>query len=118
MIDKINQYIERPWGNFVVLTDFPNVTKRITVRPGKRLSYQSHLRRSEKWKIEKGEGIVIIDDKTLPLKPGDIIEIPVQAKHRIENISKSNDLVVFEESFGFFDENDIERYQDDFGRAK
>lgn len=123
MAKNAQQFESRPWGTFEVLHEFRRedgseeiVIKKITVHPQKRLSYQSHTKRREHWHIIEGEGIVIIDDKEIPVSGEHKVHVPLGAKHRIVNNHPSKKLVFIEISHGDFDENDITRYQDDFGR--
>jgi mannose-6-phosphate isomerase len=107
----------RPWGDFEILGKVDNtVIKRITVRPLKRLSYQSHNKRAEHWFIIQGLGKVTLNDTAKDITTGESINIPTLSKHRIENASPKEDLIFIEISTGVFDENDIVRYEDDFGR--
>lgn len=122
---------ERPWGEFEVLSEFqvdtdmysdlPGtdvVIKKLTVKPGKRLSYQTHKLRREKWVIVQGRGIVVKDDLERWVSKGSVVEIRQGVKHRIINKHTEVDLILVEVSEGQFDENDIERLADDYGRAK
>ncbi|MBI5530552.1 MAG: phosphomannose isomerase type II C-terminal cupin domain [Candidatus Doudnabacteria bacterium] len=119
-----NNYIEqRPWGQFEILAKFevkPQgdvCVKIITVRPKAKLSYQSHKLRGEHWTFVQGRGTVILDGEESTVVPGSGINIPVGTKHRVINESEV-DLVFIETSSGHFDENDIERFEDDYGRIK
>ena len=107
----------RPWGYFENLIDAVNhKVKRITVYSGKRLSLQSHGRRSEHWYIVQGNGVVTIDDELVDVSEGSSIDIALGAKHRIKNTG-SEDLIFIEVQTGnYFGEDDIIRYEDDFGR--
>jgi mannose-1-phosphate guanylyltransferase len=86
-------YEERRWGWYRVLdhTKFKEgnevLTKRNGVKAGKNLSYQKHYARSEVWTIIKGEGEFALNDKIRSVKPGDVLVIPVEAKHGIKAIS-------------------------------
>ena len=106
-----------PWGTWHVLDDEPDFkVKRIEVLPGKRLSYQKHKRRSERWEIVRGEGTVILDGTPHSVKAGQGISIPRGALHRMENRS-SNPLLFIEVQRGdYFGEDDIVRIDDDYGR--
>lgn len=83
-------YEERRWGWYKVLdhTKFEKenevLTKRIGVKAGKNLSYQKHYARSEVWTIIKGEGEFALNDEIRGVKPGDVLVIPVEAKHGIK----------------------------------
>jgi mannose-6-phosphate isomerase len=109
---------ERPWGSYTVLDDDTSFkVKRIVVRPGKRLSYQRHSRRSEHWFVVSGTARVILDDVASELAPGDSVDIPVGSNHRMENTSDT-DVVFIEVQHGdYFGEDDIVRLEDDFGRS-
>ena len=108
----------RPWGSFYVLEEGTGFkVKRITVLPGKRLSYQSHARRSERWIVASGAALVTIDGVARDAMVGGLIEVPVGVKHRVENPG-AEPLVFIEIQLGdYFGEDDIVRYEDDFGRA-
>ena len=109
---------ERPWGHYEVLQDTPNFkVKRIQVEAGKRLSLQSHGKRDELWTIVGGEGFMDLDNLKLNVRYGDTIDIRRGQKHRIMNTG-SEPLIYIEVQTGeYFGEDDIMRYQDDFGRA-
>lgn len=110
---------ERPWGSYEVLLDAPDhKVKQLVVKPGKRLSYQKHARRSEHWFIVRGNGIVTLNDAPVPVSPGSAVDIALGASHRIENTGDV-DLVFVEVQHGeYFGEDDIVRLEDDFGRVQ
>ena len=109
----------RPWGSFHILDEGENYkVKRIEVFPGKRLSYQRHARRSEHWFVIGGTAKVTLNDGEILVKSGEFIDIPKGAKHRVENPEASQILIFIEIQTGdYFGEDDIERFEDDFGRA-
>jgi mannose-6-phosphate isomerase len=109
---------DRPWGHYVVLSDErDHKVKRISVRPGARLSYQVHARRSEHWFVVAGSGVVTIDGTPRPVAAGDAVDVPSGSPHRIENDGAA-DLVFVEVQHGeYFGEDDIVRLEDDFGRV-
>jgi mannose-6-phosphate isomerase len=91
--------------------------KRIVVDPGRRLSYQAHARRGEHWFVVSGEGEVTLDGKVLAVRPGSAVDVAVGAAHRIANTGNEA-LVFIEVQHGeYFGEDDIVRFEDDFGRA-
>jgi len=108
---------QRPWGRFSVIADEKDhKVKQIVVYPGQRLSLQKHHKRSEYWFVVSGNGIVTLDGQRLNKKRGDSIEIPRGSVHRIENPG-TNDLIFIEIQTGeYFGEDDIERFEDDYGR--
>ena len=110
----------RPWGWYVNIegNDYGGFkVKRIGVYPGKRLSLQSHNKRSEHWVIVKGKAKVQVGKDFLILHPNQHVYIPKETLHRMENIG--DELVEFiETQIGeYLGEDDIKRYQDDFGRV-
>jgi mannose-6-phosphate isomerase len=109
----------RPWGAFTVLEEQPtHKVKRIEVMPGQRLSYQKHEKRNEHWVIVAGRAIVTLDGKDVSLSPGQSIDVPQGALHRIAN--PGSDILTFIEiQHGtYFGEDDIIRLEDDYGRAE
>jgi mannose-6-phosphate isomerase len=91
--------------------------KRLEVQPHQRLSYQRHRRRSEHWFVVSGTARVTLDGDDHDLRPGTAIDIPVGAAHRVANPGEEP-LVFIEVQHGeSFGEDDIERLEDDFGRA-
>ncbi len=107
-----------PWGDWRVLEEGDGFkVKRIDVLPGKRLSYQKHFKRCEHWVVVTGKAKVTLEGKEHILETGEVIDIPREALHRIENIGK--DLLSFIEiSMGsYLGEDDIIRVEDDYGRA-
>ena len=107
----------RPWGNYTVLHETPNhKVKTITVEPGRRLSYQTHEKRSEYWVIVSGIGAVTLDGIMSPAIGGDAFIIEQGIAHRIQNTG-DEPLVFIEVQLGvYFGEDDIVRIEDDFGR--
>jgi mannose-6-phosphate isomerase len=108
---------ERPWGWYEVLQEAANYkVKSIHVLPGKRLSYQRHIKRSEHWYVTQGSGEVTLNGKVQSVAAGSIIQVPQGMLHRISNTG-TNELIFVEVQTGsYFGEDDIERVEDDFGR--
>lgn len=108
----------RPWGRWEVVLSEPGYqVKRILVRPGQRLSYQRHARRSEHWFIVSGRALATLDGKEIPLAPGQALDVPAGAAHRIAGAGR-DDLVFIEVQTGdYLGEDDITRLEDDYGRA-
>lgn len=106
---------ERPWGHFERFTlNESSTVKLIYVKANRRLSLQYHKKRSEFWKVVYGKVRVTLDNRSAVLSPGQTITVPVGSAHRIEGIEDS---AILEISIGEFDENDIVRLQDDYGRS-
>jgi len=113
-----NDHEERPWGAFFILDGGVNFkVKRIEVLPSKRLSYQRHARRSEHWFVTQGIAKVTLNDREILLKTGDSIDILVGDKHRVENPGSETLIFIETQTGEYFGEDDIERFDDDFGRA-
>jgi len=109
---------ERPWGRFEILRDKSHFKSKIVqVDPYQQISYQSHAKREEHWVITRGVGEVILNEKTIPVKAGTYVHIPLGAKHRIRNTGA--ELIEFTEvQLGsYFGEDDIVRHQDDYQRS-
>ncbi len=116
----MREFDQRPWGNYTVLDEGENFkVKRIEVLPEKRLSYQRHARRAEHWFIVRGIAKVTLNDREFLVKTGEAVDIKTGDKHRVENPDAAELLVFIETQTGdYFGEDDIERFEDDFGRIK
>ncbi len=114
-----NEFDRRPWGSFTVLdVDTDYKVKRLEVLPKMRLSYQKHERRSEHWFIVRGKAKVTLNGVEKLVKTGESIDIPAGTAHQIENPDSKEILVFIETQTGdYFEEDDIVRLEDDFGRA-
>ncbi len=106
---------EKPWGNFEEYTKNElSTVKILTVNPHSSLSLQRHKERKEFWKIIEGEALVTIGETKKSVSVGDTVSIETGELHRVETQDKK--VVILEISFGNFDENDIERVEDAYGR--
>ena len=114
----MNYKEERPWGWFEILYEEAGLkVKRIMVKPGKRLSLQSHERRAENWVIVQGKGLFTLDDRRFDLEANQSVFIPKKSRHRMENPGR-DELVFIEVQTGtYLGEDDITRFQDDFDRC-
>ena len=117
--DNSPVYDRRPWGSFTIVDEGDGYkVKRIEVLPGKRLSYQRHSRRSEHWFVIRGIAKVTLNDIETLVRAGNTVDIPVETKHRVENPDPEVTLVFIEIQTGeYFGEDDIVRFEDDFGRT-
>ncbi len=108
----------RPWGSFHVLDEQPGFkVKRIVVTKGGRLSLQSHKHRSEHWTVVNGTATVTVGDKVVAMMRGQSIDIPLGAKHRLENLLDGL-VEIIEVQFGdYLGEDDIIRYDDAYARS-
>lgn len=106
---------DRPWGSFErFVQNMPATVKILRVASGKRFSLQKHSRRAEFWKVIEGSGTVQIGDIEKEVMVGDEIEVPINTLHRLTG--GEHGIAVLEIITGDYDENDIERVEDDFGR--
>lgn len=110
---------ERPWGGFEVLRDGERFKSKILrVDPGQQLSYQSHTHRSEHWILVRGRPEVVLDGEVLRPRPGEALFIPRGARHRIRNPTDEVVELVEVQLGSYFGEDDIVRYEDDYGRVE
>lgn len=109
---------ERPWGNYTVLhTDDTYQVKKLVVNPGKRISLQSHKFRAEHWFIVSGQGIAELEGNEVEVAPGDSVDVPIGSKHRIASGTVEPLIFIEVQTGSSFSEDDIIRYDDDFGRV-
>ncbi|MBA2442553.1 MAG: phosphomannose isomerase type II C-terminal cupin domain [Rubrobacter sp.] len=109
--------VDKPWGRFDQYThNLPCTVKIITVAPGGTLSRQYHLQRDELWVILDAGSQVELGDETFHPDSGDELFIPRETVHRLSTIGESP-VRVLEISFGEFDEEDIVRLEDVYGRT-
>ncbi|MEK7089370.1 MAG: phosphomannose isomerase type II C-terminal cupin domain [Patescibacteria group bacterium] len=105
----------RPWGEFKRFThNEPTTVKIITVNAGEELSLQFHKHRREFLKILSGTGTMQIGDKKIPAEKGAEFFVEVGQHHRVS--AGDEPLEFLEIAFGDFDENDIVRLEDKYGR--
>ena len=107
----------RPWGYYKILADNTDYkVKEIFVFPNKRLCRCRLRQRDEHWYILNGTARVTLDDKTLVLSHGQSVNIPRGSLHRIANPDSENLRFIEVQTGNYFEEDDIERFEDDFGR--
>ncbi|MGO0122947.1 mannose-1-phosphate guanylyltransferase/mannose-6-phosphate isomerase [Desulfothermobacter acidiphilus] len=108
----------RPWGSYTVLEEGERYKiKRLTVLPGRKLSRQRHYHRSEHWVVVRGTARITVDGEEKLLRPGESVFVPAGLSHRLENPGKVI-LELIETQIGeYLGEDDIERFEDDFGRG-
>lgn len=115
---SIHRTVRRPWGRYTVLRDSePGYkVKRIEVRPGGRLSLQSHRHRSEHWVVVAGTATVTRGAAITRVAAGESTFIPAGERHRLEN-REAAPLIIVEVQVGHYvEEDDITRHEDDYGR--
>ncbi len=115
---KMGRYaqVTHSWGDSEQFaSDVPCTVKIISVDPHQSLSLQQHAHRDEEWKIVHGTGAVTIGDARTAVISGDEFFVARGMKHRVE--AGAEGLVFVEVALGAFDENDIQRFDDRYGRV-
>lgn len=108
--------VKKPWGGYRVLEDAGfYVVKELIINPGHRISLQAHRDRVEYWVRVDGKAVVTCGSSEFSLSNRTMI-IEKLVKHRIKNVG-TEDLIVIEVQVGECDEDDIVRYEDDYGRV-
>lgn len=111
--------VQRPWGSYTVLQSGPGYKlKRIEVRPGGRLSLQSHQYRSEHWVVVSGTATVTIGGRESTLMVNESTFVPVGCRHRLENRGTEVVQIIEVQVGERVEEEDITRYEDIYGREK
>ena len=114
-----HRQVYRPWGSYISIDSGENFqVKRLIVKPGKKLSLQLHNRRAEHWVVVKGVATVTIGDDTFDMEKNQSIYIPVGTRHRLENKAEELLEIIEVQSGDYLGEDDIVRFDDDFGRHK
>jgi mannose-6-phosphate isomerase len=107
---------ERPWGGFIELTrNIPSTVKIINVSPHEALSLQKHEKRDEFWKVLSGSGSVRVGTDRIAAETDKTFWIPRGTLHRME--AGEEMLTVLEISLGTFEDEDIIRLEDKYGRV-
>ena len=108
----------RPWGNYLAIANGENwLVKLIEVNPGASLSLQKHKFRVEHWIVVKGTAKIRIGDKNTILKENQSTFIPLGALHQLSNPEKSTLKIIEVQSGSILSEEDIERFDDIYGRV-
>jgi mannose-6-phosphate isomerase len=106
--------IKKPWGDFKQFTlNEISTVKILEVNPNQILSLQKHKKRKEMWYFLT-DGYMQLGNKKTRVKKGKIAIINKNTLHRL--YAKDKKVLVLEISYGFFDENDITRLEDKYGR--
>ena len=114
----LHREVHRPWGSYDSIDqDEGFQVKRIKVKPGGRLSLQSHTRRAEHWIVVRGTARVTRDNDVFELHANQSTYIPLGAKHRLENPGDEVLELIEVQSGDYLGEDDIVRYEDVYGRS-
>ncbi len=111
--------VYRPWGDYETIDISQRYqVKRITVKPGAKLSLQKHFHRAEHWTVVSGSAIVTQGDREFLLKEDESTYIPLGTTHRLENPGKIPLELIEVQSGPYLGEDDIVRFDDVYGRKK
>ena len=111
-------YISRPWGTFKQYAFNQDCTVSLmSVLPGQRLSLQSHTGRAELWIVIDDGAIIQVGNEKKEYNAGDEIWIPANERHRL-SCNGDKPVRVLEVAFGNWQQNDIQRYEDDYKRLE
>jgi mannose-1-phosphate guanylyltransferase/mannose-6-phosphate isomerase len=114
----LHREVFRPWGSYDSIDSGPRFqVKRLTVKPGAKLSLQKHAKRAEHWVVVKGKARITRDDKVFDLQENESTYIPIGAVHRIENPGKEPLQIIEVQSGSYLGEDDIVRIEDTYGRS-
>jgi len=110
--------VYRPWGYYESIDAGDRFqVKRLMVKPGAALSLQLHRKRAEHWVVVSGRARVTRGEDTLVLEENQSTYIPVGTKHRLENAGEAPLLIIEVQSGSYLGEDDIERFEDRYGRS-
>lgn len=115
---KLHKTVFRPWGYYTCMNSGDGyLTKTICVMPKHKLSVQSHNHRSEHWVVLEGTALVLKDGKEYNVYAGDSIDIPLGAKHSLQNPYDKELKIIEIQKGDYISEDDIIRYEDCYGRV-
>lgn len=110
--------VYRPWGHYEGIDAGDRFqVKRITVKPGEKLSLQMHHHRAEHWVVVSGTARVTCGDKVCLLSENESTYIPIGVTHRLENPGKLPLDLIEVQSGSYLGEDDIVRFEDIYQRA-
>ncbi|MBI4005980.1 MAG: mannose-1-phosphate guanylyltransferase/mannose-6-phosphate isomerase [Gammaproteobacteria bacterium] len=113
----IHHRVYRPWGSYETIDSGDNYqVKRITVKPGKKISMQLHHKRAEHWVVVSGTATVTKGEEVFQLRENESAYIPIETKHRLENATDASLEIIEVQSGSYLGEDDIVRFEDDYGR--
>jgi len=115
---QLHREVYRPWGKYDSIDNGARYqVKRITVKPGEKLSIQMHHHRAEHWIVVSGTANVTIDDETAMVTENESVYIPIGSVHSLENPGKIPLELIEVQSGAYLGEDDIVRFEDRYGRA-
>jgi mannose-1-phosphate guanylyltransferase / mannose-6-phosphate isomerase len=116
-VTKFHRQVHRPWGSYTILEETGVYKiKRVSVKPGQKLSLQLHHHRSEHWVVVRGTAEVELNGENKLLRQGESTFVRSGTRHRLKNPGVIS-LEVIEVQLGeYLEEDDIIRFDDDYGR--
>ena len=114
---SLHREVFRPWGSYDSIDSGERFqVKRLSVKPGGVLSLQMHHHRAEHWIVVQGTARITCNEKTFLLSENESTYIPIGSTHRIENPGKVHLHIVEVQSGSYLGEDDIVRFEDNYGR--
>ena len=116
---QFHREVFRPWGSYDSIDNGKRFqVKRITVKPGEKLSLQMHHHRAEHWIVVSGTANVTIGEKTQLVTENESVYIPIGDVHALENPGKIPLELIEVQSGAYLGEDDIVRFSDRYGRTE
>ncbi len=116
---ELHRKVHRPWGWYDSVDSGDRFqVKRIVVRPGATLSLQMHHHRAEHWVVVRGTARVTRGDEVILLGENESTYIPLGVKHRLENPGQIPLEIIEVQSGSYLGEDDIVRFEDNYGRKQ
>ncbi|MFQ5780173.1 MAG: cupin domain-containing protein, partial [Nitrospiria bacterium] len=116
---RVHRTVIRAWGSYTVLEEGRGYKiKRIVVNPKSKLSLQMHQKRSEHWVVVTGTARVTCGESVYTIQTNQSTFVPMGVKHRLENPTEEPLQIIEVQSGDYLGEDDIARYEDDYGRIK
>jgi mannose-1-phosphate guanylyltransferase len=116
---ETHREVFRPWGSYDSIDSGERYqVKRITVKPGEKLSVQKHHHRAEHWVVVSGTALVTNGEETFSITENESTYIPIGVVHSLENPGKIPLELIEVQSGSYLGEDDIVRLSDRYGRSK
>jgi mannose-1-phosphate guanylyltransferase / mannose-6-phosphate isomerase len=115
---KGHRRVYRPWGHYEGLIQGERFqVKKISVRPGQKLSLQKHFHRAEHWVVVNGTAMIQRDAESILLRENESVYLPLGCVHRLENPGMIPLTLIEVQSGAYLGEDDIVRIEDTYGRV-
>ena len=115
---KFHKKVYRPWGAYESVDGTDKFTvRRLTLKPGAKISLQKHFHRAEHWVVVSGTANVTRGNETFLLKEDESTYIPIGVVHRLENPGQIDLKIIEIRTGSYLGDDDIKRYDDMYGRS-